>query len=384
MRVAYVTETYPPEINGVALTADRFVRGLRARGHSIDLVRPRQRHESKYETSNEWRSPGIAIPMYPDLRIGLPLISRLKQRWSSARPELVHVATEGPLGWAAIRAARSIGLPVTSDFRTNFDQYSEHYGFGWLRGVVGGYLKHFHNATDRTFVPTPAVGKALTQQGFVRTEVVGRGVDVEHFSPQHASEKLRTSWGADANTPVLLYVGRLASEKNVPLAFRAFEAVRSRSPEARFVVVGDGPLRDKLARAHPDAIFAGSKRDAMLAEYYASADIFVFPSLTETFGNVTLEALASGLLVAAYRSGAAAVHIDDCTSGVLVEPGDEQGFIASVCALAHQFRWLDPMRAGARRAAVSANWDAVINRFEFCLADAAHAIEAPIAGSCPA
>ena len=384
MRVAYVTETYPPEINGVALTADRFVRGLRARGHSIDLVRPRQRHESKYETSNEWRSPGIAIPMYPDLRIGLPLISRLKQRWSSARPELVHVATEGPLGWAAIRAARSIGLPVTSDFRTNFDQYSEHYGFGWLRGVVGGYLKHFHNATDRTFVPTPAVSKALTQQGFVRTEVVARGVDVEHFSPQHASEKLRASWGADAHTPVLLYVGRLASEKNVPLAFRAFEAVRSRSPEARFVVVGDGPLRDKLARAHPDAIFAGSKRDAMLAEYYASADIFVFPSLTETFGNVTLEALASGLLVAAYRSGAAAVHIDDCTSGVLVEPGDEQGFIASVCALAQQFRWLGPMRAGARRAAVAANWDAVINRFEFCLTDAAHAIEAPIAGSCPA
>jgi glycosyltransferase involved in cell wall biosynthesis len=384
VRVAYVTETYPPEINGVALTADRFVRGLRARGHSIDLVRPRQRHESKYETGNEWRCPGIAIPMYPDLRIGLPLISRLKQRWSTARPDVVHAATEGPLGWAAIRAARSIGLPVTSDFRTNFDQYSEHYGFGWLRGVVSGYLKHFHNATDRTFVPTPAVSKALTQQGFVRTEVVGRGVDVEHFSPLHASEKLRASWGADANTPVLLYVGRLASEKNVPLAFRAFEAVRSRSPGARFVVVGSGPLREKLARAHPDAIFAGSKRDAMLAEYYASADIFVFPSLTETFGNVTLEALASGLLVAAYRSGAAAVHIDDCTSGVLVEPGDEQGFIASVCALAQQFRWLEPMRAGARRAAEAANWDTVINRFESCLTDAAHAIEAPLAGPCPA
>jgi glycosyltransferase involved in cell wall biosynthesis len=122
----------------------------------------------------------------------------------------------------------------------------------------------------------------------------------------------------------------------------------------------------------------------VLAEYYASADVFVFPSLTETFGNVTLEALASGLLVAAYRSGAAAVHIDDCSSGVLVEPGDEQGFIASVCALARQFRWLEPMRESARRAAVSANWDAVISRFEFCLMDAAHAIEAPIAGSCPA
>jgi len=384
VRLAYVTETYPPEINGVALTVDHFVRGLRARGHAVDLVRPRQPHESKCESRSEWRSPGIPIPMYRDLRIGLPLISRLAKRWSVSRPQLVHVATEGPLGWAAIRAARTLGVPVTSDFRTNFDQYSEHYRFGWLRGIVRGYLKHFHNATDRTFVPTSAVSEALTQQGFERTEVVGRGVDSDDFSPLHASEKLRATWRADERTPVLLYVGRLASEKNVPLAFRAFEAVRARLPGARFVVVGDGPMRRKLARTHPDAIFAGPQRGATLAEYYASADIFLFPSLTETFGNVTLEALASGLLVVAFRSGAAAVHIDDCTSGLLVEPGDEQGFIASACALAHQFRWLGMMRSGARRAGVAANWDTVINRFELCLSDAAHAIQVPIAGSCPA
>lgn len=377
MRLAYVTETYPPEINGVALTADRVVRGLRARGHAIDLVRPRQSHEAKCETRSEWRAPGLPIPMYPALRIGLPLISRLSKRWNESRPELVHVATEGPLGWAAIRAARSNGIPVTSDFRTNFDQYSEHYGLGWLRGAVGGYLKQFHNATDCTFVPTPAVGQALAQQGFERTQVVGRGVDADHFSPQHASQKLRASWGANAGTPVLLYVGRLASEKNVPLAFRAFEAVRARVPDARFVVVGDGPLRKKLARAHPEAIFVGSQRGAALAEYYASADIFLFPSLTETFGNVTLEALASGLLVVAYCAGAAAVHIDDYINGVLVEPGDQQGFIASACALAQQFGNLGAMRSGARRAGLAASWDAVISRFEVCLSDAAHAIEAP-------
>lgn len=384
MRLAYVTETYPPEINGVALTVDRFVRGLRARGHSVDLVRPRQPHESKCNSQSEWRTPGIPIPMYRDLRIGLPLISRLRQRWNESRPQLVHVATEGPLGWAAIRAARASGLPVTSDFRTNFDQYSEHYKLGWLRGVVGGYLKHFHNSTDRTFVPTPAVRKALSEQGFERTEVVGRGVDAEHFSPAHTSAKLRASWGVDERAPVLLYVGRLAAEKNVPLAFRTFEAVRARMPAARFVVVGSGPLREKLARQHPDAIFAGPQRGAVLAEYYASADIFLFPSLTETFGNVTLEALASGLLVVAFRSGAAAVHIDDCTSGILAEPSDAQGFIAGACALAHQFRRLGLMRASARRAGLAANWDSVISRFEFCLSDAAHAIEAPVAGSCPA
>jgi len=384
VRISYVTETYPPEINGVALTVDRFVRGLRARGHAVDLVRPRQPHEQECDSRTEWRSPGIPIPMYRDLRVGLPLVSRLKKRWSASRPRLVHVATEGPLGWAAIRAARACGVPVTSDFRTNFDQYSEHYGFGWLRGMVGGYLKYFHNATDRTFVPTRAMRKMLMQQGFERTEVVGRGVDAESFSPLHASAKLRASWGADEGTPVLLYVGRLASEKNVPLAFRAFEAVRARMPAARLVVVGDGPLREKLARAHPEAIFVGPQRGAALAQHYASADIFLFPSLTETFGNVTLEALASGLLVVAFRSGAAAVHIDDCISGILIEPGDEQGFIAGACAVAHQFDSLSMMRLSARRAGVAASWDTAINRFEFCLSDAAHAVEAPIAGSCPA
>lgn len=384
MRISYVTETYPPEINGVALTVDRFVRGLRARGHGVDLVRPRQPHEQECDSRTEWRSPGIPIPMYRDLRIGLPLVSRLTKRWNTSRPQLVHVATEGPLGWAAIQAARANGVSVTSDFRTNFDQYSEHYGFGWLRGMVGGYLKHFHNATDRTFVPTTAMRKTLMQQGFERTEVVGRGVDAKSFSPLHASAKLRASWRADEGTPVLLYVGRLASEKNVPLAFRAFEAVRARMPASRLVVVGDGPLRQKLALAHPDAVFVGPQRGASLAQHYASADIFLFPSLTETFGNVTLEALASGLLVVAFRSGAAAVHIDDCISGILIEPGDEQGFIAGACAVAHQFDSLSMMRSSARRAGVAASWDIAINRFEFCLSDAAHAVEAPIAGSCPA
>ena len=384
MRLAYVTETFPPEINGVALTAERFVSGLRARGHVIDLVRPKQRDEAPVETPNELRCAGVPIPMYQGLRFGLPIISRLSKRWQIARPDLVHVATEGPLGWAAVRAARINGIPVTSDFRTNFDLYSEHYGIGWLRGLVSGYLKHFHNATDRTFVPTPAVAVALAAQGFERTEVVGRGVDADVFSPVHASAELRASWGAGENDPVLLYVGRLASEKNVPLAFRAFEAARARLPGVRFVVVGDGPMRQKLARTHPEAIFAGPQRGATLAQYYASADVFLFPSLTETFGNVTLEALASGLLVVAFRSGAASVHIDDCASGILIEPGDDQGFVAGTCAVAHQFRWLGMMRAGARRAAIAANWESVINRFESCLSDAANAVEAPFAGSCPA
>jgi glycosyltransferase involved in cell wall biosynthesis len=160
--------------------------------------------------------------------------------------------------------------------------------------------------------------------------------------------------------------------------------VRARVPGARLVVVGDGPLRARLQKSVPDATFAGQQSGVALAQHYASADIFLFPSTTETFGNVTLEALASALLVVAFRSGAAAVHVEDCASGVLVEPGDEQGFIAGACALAQQFRLLGPMRQSARDAALQASWEAVLARFERFLAEAAHAVETQLAGSCPA
>ena len=381
MHIAYVTETYPPELNGVALTVARMVRGLRARGHSIQLIRPRQAGEPERASVDEWRMPGVPIPMYRDLRIGMPVVGRLNERWSQLRPDIVHIATEGPLGWAAMRAARLLGIPVTSDFRTNFDDYSAHYGFGWASGLVRSYLRYFHNSTDRTLVPTPATRAALSGKGYERLEVLGRGVDCQHFSPAQRSETLRASWGATPGAPVLLYVGRLASEKNVPLAFRAFEAVRARVPNARLVVVGDGPLRARLQQHFPDALFVGQHSGTSLAQHYASADIFLFPSTTETFGNVTLEALASALLVVAFRSGAAAVHIEDCVSGVLVQSGDDQGFIAGACALAQQFRSLGPMRQSARDAALQATWDVVLSRFETFLADAADAVEAPLAGS---
>jgi glycosyltransferase involved in cell wall biosynthesis len=384
MYIAYVTETYPPELNGVALTVARMVDGLRARGHAVQLIRPRQHGERAVGHAEEWLAPGMPLPLYAGLRIGLPVVGRLAERWSRLRPDLVHIATEGPLGWAALRAARLLGLPVTSDFRTNFDDYSGHYGFGWMSGVVRAYLRHFHNGTDRTFVPTQAVRSMLERKGYRRLEVVGRGVDCRKFAPARRSETLRAEWGASDGAPVLLYVGRLAAEKNVPLAFRAFDAVRARVPGARMVVVGDGPLRARLQQQWPDARFVGQQNGVALAAHYASADIFLFPSTTETFGNVTLEALASGLLVVAFRSGAAAVHIDDCASGVLADGGDDQGFIAGACALAQQFRWLTPMRQSARDAALLASWESVMARFESSLTDTAHAVEAPLAGSCPA
>ncbi|HEY0856526.1 MAG TPA: glycosyltransferase family 1 protein [Albitalea sp.] len=374
MRIAFVTETYPPELNGVSLTVERMVRHLRERGHQVELIRPRQSGEPPLASDEELRTLGCPIPMYPDLRIGLAAGATLRKRFERTQPQLVHVATEGPLGWAALRAGKALNLPVTTDFRTNFHQYSRYYGFGWLSPVVQDVLRRFHNHADLSLVPTEAVRRQLGGAGFQRLEVVGRGVDTDLFDPARRSPQLRKQWGA-GDGPVLLYVGRLAAEKNVELALCAFEAVRLRTPSAAMVVVGDGPQRHRLEAEFPAAHFVGVQRGEELARHYASADLFLFPSLSDTFGNVTLEALASGLPVVAYNTAAAAEHVDDCLSGLLAPPGDEKAFIASVCSLAWQHHHLASVRAAARAAGLNARWPEVLAQFESRLADAlaAHA-----------
>ena len=376
MRIAYVTETWPPELNGVSLTVERTVRFLRGRGHLVELIRPRQPGEARLDASDEFRTAGCVIPMYPDLRFGLALPGSLRQRFRQSRPDLVHLATPGPLAWAALAAAGSLGIATTSDFRTNFHQYSRHYGLGFLAGGVLGLLRRFHNLTRRTFVPTQASRRELTRAGFQHISVVGRGVDTSRFTPAARSAELRESWQAGDDTPVFLAVGRVAAEKNVELALRAFESARRQRPDLRMVVVGDGPARERLAAAYPAARFVGAKRGDELAAYYASADAFLFPSLSDTFGNVVMEALASGLPVVAFDCAAAAEHVVDGMSGRIAVPGDEAGFIAEATALAVDPRSLRPMRDAAVNAARRATWNEVLERFESRLQETVDALEA--------
>lgn len=378
MRIAYVTETWPPELNGVSLTVERTVRFLRARGHLVELIRPRQPGEAQLDASDEFRTAGCVIPMYPDLRFGLARPATLRQRFQQSRPDLVHIATPGPLAWAALIAAGSLGIATTSDFRTNFHQYSQHYGLGFLAGPVLGLLRRFHNLTQRTFVPTQALRRELTRGGFQHLSVVGRGVDTSRFTPAARSVALRESWQAGEDTPVFLAVGRIAAEKNVELALRAFESARRHRPDLRMVVVGDGPQRERLALAHPAARFVGAKRGDELATYYASADAFLFPSLSDTFGNVVMEAIASGLPVVAFDCAAAAEHVVDGLSGRIALPGDEAGFIAEAALLAVDPATLRPMRDAAVNAARRATWDEVLERFESRLQDTVDAPEASL------
>jgi glycosyltransferase involved in cell wall biosynthesis len=305
----------------------------------------------------------------------------------------VHVATEGPLGWSAISAASRLGLPVTSDLHTNFDSYSKHYGVGWLQEAVRSYLRRFHNRTTTTFVPTSRMAEDLHKQGYRSVQVVSRGVDTTLFSPRKRSPELRAAWGLDGpshDAPVLISVGRLAPEKNLLMMLRTYRRVRAVRPDARLVIVGDGPMRDAMARECPEAIMCGMRRGEDLAAHYASADLFLFPSLTETFGNVTLEAMASGLCPIAYDyaaaaevirnfdnglvatpANAAAEVIRNFDNGLVATPGDEDAFIRLAALAAVEDASRDQMASAARHTAERYSWEQVNDAFAAALASAA-------------
>ena len=371
LRVALVTETFPPEVNGVAMTLGRLVDGLRRRGHAVHLVRPRQSEgdiAARIEGYTETLVRGLPLPGYDGLRFGLPARAALTSAWRSVRPDIVHVATEGPLGWSAVGAARALHLPVSSGFHTNFDAYSRHYGLGWLRRPIAGYLRRLHNRTDATLVPTHGLGRELAAQGYRNLCVVSRGVDTRLFHPARRRESLRAAWGAGPDDLVVTYVGRLAAEKNLGLVLVAFAAIRQQRPDARLVFVGDGPLKRPLAARHPEHVFAGVRRGTDLAEHYAAADLFLFPSLTETFGNVTAEALASGLGVVAYACAAAADLIEDGSNGRLAVPGDAAGFVAAAVALAVDRAELARMRGRAAPSVARLDWEVIHDAFAAAMA----------------
>jgi glycosyltransferase involved in cell wall biosynthesis len=293
------------------------------------------------------------------------------QRWRDDPPDLVHVATEGPLGASAVSAARALRLPVTSSFHTNFHSYAGHYGLAPLRQLALKWLRHVHNRTLRTFAPTEELCRELAAVGFTRLGVLSRGVDLRSFSPAHRSPALRASWGAGADEPVVIHVGRMAAEKNYQLLFRAYEAMRAANPRLRFVLAGEGPLKRRLQREHPDCIFAGIFTRKEIGRYYASADIYIHASLTETFGNVLTEAMASGLAVASFDYAAARQFVRHGENGLAAPCDQPESLIAAATELARNTALRLRLRAAAATAFTAQSWDQIIQRFEAELMTAA-------------
>jgi glycosyltransferase involved in cell wall biosynthesis len=367
LRIAVVTETWPPEVNGVAVTLSKLIHHLGLRHHTIQLIRPRQDKNDEGQEETGWSElllRGLPIPRYPQLKLGLPSKKALIKAWSTKRPDLVHIATEGPLSWSALQAAHILRLPVTSDFRTNFHSYCQHYGVGWLSKPIVAYLRKFHNRTAYTMVPTREMKHQLETMGFKNLRVVARGIDTQLFHPNKRSDVMRKSWGATSETMVLLSVGRLAAEKNLDLTIQTYQALVAAGRNVKMVFAGDGPMRTVTEAKCPDAIFMGMCSHQQLSTLYASSDLLLFPSLTETFGNVTLEALASATPVLAFDCAAASDFIQDNKNGWLVNSNETRAYIHRALDITGHTNTLATARQFTRDSVSHLGWDEIASQVE--------------------
>ena len=357
MKIDIVTDTFVPDVNGVAMTLGRLTDGLRKRGHTVRVI-----HTGITAKTGETCVTAVSLPGYKEIRVGLPKPFELRTRWLKNRPDVIYVATESPLGKSALKAANALGIPVASGFHTNFHQYMAQYGMGGFQPLALAYLKNFHQRADCTLTPSKDMVELLCREGFQNVHLLGRGVDTELFSPHKRCEALRSQWGANTKSPVAVMVGRVAPEKNFELAMKTFEQMRQAVPDVQCVVIGDGPLRLKLAVKYPWAHFVGVQSGEELAKHYASSDVLIFPSETETFGNVLLEAMASGLATVSYDYAASALHVKNEENGLKTSKGDELTFINhSLQALSLTSD--DDLRKSARNTAETLGWDHVVDSF---------------------
>jgi glycosyltransferase involved in cell wall biosynthesis len=370
MRVLIVTDTFPPDINGVARTLSTLGEGLQRRGHAVQVVTTVEDVCGSGLKRHVMHS--MPLPGYPGLRFGFSSARQFLEIFDVFRPEVLYLATEGVMGISAIRAAGKREIPVISGFHTNFQTYLEDYNLPGMKSVAQGALRLLHNHTARTLTPSADTAAMLEGWGIQNVGVMGRGVDTELFHPKRRDDVLRRNWGADETTPVAIYVGRVAAEKNLDLAVRAFAVFREVCPGARMVFVGDGPRLASLKDEHLEFHYAGARTGEDLAAHYASGDVFLFPSITETFGNVVLEAMSAGLGVVAFDYAAPRLLIRSGENGWLAPLGDETAFLAQVRAAADA--WNDTaLRHAARQTAFDLGWERVIEQFEHELASAMRA-----------
>ncbi len=356
MRIALICETFLPDVNGVTTTLCRLLEHVQRSGHEAVLFAP-QGAPSSYAGAEVVPLSGMPLPMYPELKLTPPqpgLTAHLRR----FQPDLVHLVGPVVLGAIVPGIVRRLGLPLIASYHTDFGAYSRHYGFGFLQHGVNAWLRWIHNRCRINLCPSSATLRLLRAAGFRRLRIWGRGVDTERFHPRFRSEAWRAAVGARPGERIVLYVGRLAAEKRVDLLPEAIRGL----PDIRLVVVGDGPFRAELQRrcAGLPAHFTGYLKGEDLATAYASADAFLFPSDTDTFGQVIQEAMASALPVVAARAGGALDLVRPGETGYLFTPSVASDLRARLRELlANDSRRIAQGQAG-RAAAERRSWPSVM------------------------
>jgi phosphatidylinositol alpha 1,6-mannosyltransferase len=331
VRIAYVTESFPPDVNGVAHTAVRVAEHLVNRGHEPLVIAPEPvGGQSRPDAALDYpvvRVPSLAVPGYPGFRVGLPL-PRVRAAVAGHGADLIHLAGPFVLGAGGCAAARRLKLPVVAVYATDMPAYARLYHAGPTgQAMSWRWLRLIHNAVDRTLAPSRATAAELVSHGFERVWLWGRGVDSSRFDPAKRSTRLRTAL-APAGELLVGYVGRLAVEKRLDLLTEV-----AGLPDVRLVIVGSGPAEAAARRALPSAVFLGQRCGEQLATIYASLDVFVHGGAHDTFGQTLQEAAASGLPVVAPASGGPLDLVQDGVTGFLVAPGDAGAMATAVAKL---------------------------------------------------
>ncbi len=330
MRIAYFCATLRAGQDGVTRVIQQMVQGALERGCEVLAIGASI--SDGPQPVPVFRVPSVALPMHRAYRLALPGYRSFAPLLRTFEPDILHINSPCTLGFSALKYARHFGLPIVGTYHTHFPAYPRYYSLAALEGLAWTLTRRLYNALDRTFVPTLPILRELQEHGLCHLQHLPNGVDVAAFNPRHRSALWRQRVGGSGK-PVVLFVSRLVWEKDLRVLAEAYQTLRQRRDDFQMVIVGDGHARADLEAMMPGARFLGHQRGSALSESYASSDIFVFPSTTETFGLVTLEAMASGLAPVAARAGGATAIIEEGKSGLLAERRSAADLAAKVAWL---------------------------------------------------
>ena len=361
MRVAHFNGTMRPGHDGVTKVLYRMTTALTAAGvdHifvSPILPPPEERPVPMFEV------PSMAFPLYKDYRVATPGSRYFAEQVLNFRPDILHIHSPCSLGYAAMRFGKKHRIPVVATYHTHFTSYAKYYNIQLLEPFGWNYLRHLYEGCDRIFVPSLPILDDLWAQGIRRLQHLPHGVDTKAFHPSFRSFAWRSANGIQGDKRMLLYAGRLVWEKDLRTLARAYEVLRQKRSDFVLVLAGDGPIRRELASMMPDAVFLGQLGGEALSTAYASADLFVFPSTTETFGNVIVEAMASGIASVCAREGGASGVVQHGVTGVLSAPRDASDFAAAIERLLDAPAQREAMAMQALEFARRQSWPAIFQR----------------------
>jgi glycosyltransferase involved in cell wall biosynthesis len=365
VRVALFTDTFPPDRNGAAKTLERWVRYLERRGAECKVFAPQQAGTEPSLGSKVERFYSVPFPLYSACRFTLPNPLQLSRALANFRPSLIHLATPFNMGLLGNRYARKHGIPFIASYHTNFDQYMEFYRIGLLVPIYWSYVRWFHEPCRKVYVPSRTTLDHLAAKGLRNLEIWSRGIETDKFRPHVDRHQVLPAYGIDPDRFIVLYVGRLAAEKGIDVLMRAIEAVPAYIQErAHFIIAGDGPLYETYCEQYKRAniSFLGHVQGKALTDLYAAADVFLFPSAHETFGNVVLEALASGTPVIGADAGGVRDIVQEGMTGLLRAPGDVAAFAQAVELLYNRTDMRQAMAVRGREYSLGQSWDAIMGR----------------------